>query len=273
MRKRSFFFICLCLLILPNTYAYSYKTISYINEISEAAQNADQETLVVFDVDNVISAPSDLIGRPKARNVRRAIFKEYEQKYGKDRVVHIHSFYYLRASEEFVEQEIKEIILRLQQRKIPSLALTAMGTEKFGNIEDPMHLRVSRLKEKGIVFSFANLEKRILWEDEAGYESGVIFAGKQSKGQALKYFLENVIKWKPKHIIFIDDNTDYLNSVHEMCDNLAIQFTGFYYKASVFDQDQELSPEVARLQLKTLDEQKIWIPDSETHKMIEEERK
>lgn len=180
--KRFLVLICLWLTILPNAYADSRLTISYIMEISEVVQNADQDTLVVFDVDNVISAPSDLIGRPKARPVRRAVFKEYEQKYGKDRVVHIHSLYYLRASEEFVEKEIKEIILGLYARKIPSIALTAMGTGKFGNIDDPMHLRVSRLKEKGIVFAFENLNKRILWDDEAGFESGVIFSGKQSKG-------------------------------------------------------------------------------------------
>jgi hypothetical protein len=256
------FFLKIC-------YAEGLKEISYIQEITPYLETLDQDSLVVFDVDNVISAPSDLIGRPKARPVRRAIFKEYEQKYGKDRVVHIHSLYYLRASEEFVEQAIKEIILKLQIRKIPSLALTAMGTGKFGNIEDPMHLRSSRLKEKDIVFAFENLDKRILWEDEAGYESGVIFSGKQSKGQALQYFLENIAHWKPKHIIFVDDNPEYLNSMHEMCSRLKIKFTGFHYKAAVFDKDKELSPEIARLQLKTLDEQGVWIPDDEAHKQIE----
>jgi len=273
MMKRLFVLICLYLIVLPNSYADSGLTISYIHEISEAVQNADQDTLVVFDVENVISAPSDLMGRPKARPVRRMIFKEYEQKYGKDRVIHIHSLYYLRASEEFVEKEIKEIILGLYARKVPSIALTAMGAGKFGNINDPMHLRVSRLKEKGIVFAFENLNKRVLREDEAGYESGVIFSGKQSKGQALQYFLENIAHYRPKHIIFIDDNTEYLNSVHEMCSRLKIKFTGFHYKAAIFDQDQELSPEVARLQLKILDEQEIWIPDFEAKKIIQEGRK
>jgi hypothetical protein len=260
-------------MILQNSYADPNKIISHIQEISKAVQNADQDTLVVFDVDNVISAPSDLIGRPKARGVRQAIFKEYEQKYGKDRVVHIHSLYYLRASEEFVEKEIKEIILGLYARKVPSIALTAMGTRKFGNIDNPMHLRLSRLKEKGIFFTFEHLKKRILWDDEAGYESGVIFSGKQPKGEALQYFLENIAHWKPKHIIFVDDNPKYLNSMREMCNRLEIKLTGFHYKAAIFDQDQELSPEVARLQLKTLDEKEVWIPDCEAKKIIKKGRK
>ncbi len=127
-----------------------------------------------------------------------------------------------------------------------------MGIGKFGNIDNPIHLRVSRLKEKGIVFAFENLNKRILWNDEAGFESGVIFSGKQSKGEALQYFLENIAKWKPKHIIFVDDNPEYLNSMREMCNTLKIKSKGFHYKAAVFDQDKELSPEVAKLQIKTL---------------------
>ncbi len=271
--KRLLALICLCLIILPNSYADSTLTISYIQEISEAVQNADQDTLVVFDVDNVISAPSDLIGRPKARAVRRAVFKEYEQKYGKERAIHIHSLYYLRASEEFVEKEIKAIIHGLYVRKVRAIGLTAMGTGKFGNIDDPMYLRVSRLKEKGIVFAFENLNKRILWDDEAGFESGVIFSGKQSKGQALQYFLENIADWKPKHIIFIDDNPEYLNSIYSMCSNLGIKFTGFHYKAAIFDQDKNLSPEVAKLQIKTLDEQGVWVSDFEAKKIIEAGRK
>ena len=51
------------------------------------------------------------------------------------------------------------------------------------------------------------------------------------------------------------------------------KFTGFHYKAAVFDQDEELIPEIARLQLKTLDEKEIWIPDFEAKKIIKEGKK
>lgn len=273
MIKRYFVFILVCLSVLQNSYADSYKTISYIQEMSEVLYNTDQDTLVVFDVDNVISTPADLIGRPKARAIRRAIFKEYEQKYGRERIEHIHALYMMKGNGGLVEPNIKEIIAELQQRKIPTIALTAMGAKKWGNIDDLMEWRIFRLKQKGISFAFKNLKKRILWDDEAGYESGIIFSGKQSKGVTLQYFLENIAYYQPKHIIFIDDNTKHLNSVSEMCNRLKIKFTGFHYKAAVFDQDQELSPEIARLQIKALDEKEIWISDSEARKIIEEERK
>jgi hypothetical protein len=57
--------IYLCLIVLQHICADSGLTISYIKEISEALKNADQDTLVLFDVDNIISAPRDLIGDRK----------------------------------------------------------------------------------------------------------------------------------------------------------------------------------------------------------------
>lgn len=195
------------------------------------------------------------------------LFKEYEQQYGKERIKAIHSLYWLKTTEDFVEQDIKKIILNLQKRKIPTIALTKVGTEKYGYINDPMTLRTSRLKEKGIIFSFGKLNERIIFGDDSGYNSGIIFAGKQSKGETLKYFLENIALWKPQHIIFIDDRVKHLESVNNICEKIGIKFTGFHYKAAVFDTDNDLSPEVARFQLKTLDEKQIWIPDSQAVKL------
>lgn len=268
MIKRFFIFICLYSIILQNSYADSYKKISYIKEISEAVKNANQNTLVVFDVDYVIFTPPDLIGRPKGLKIRNEIYKDYY----KEERNNIHSLYYLKTSEEFVEKEIKEIILDLYEHRIPTVALTAVGAGRFGNIDDSVNLRVSRLKEKGINFSFENSNKRILWNDDSAFEAGVIFSGKQPKGEALQYFLENIIQWKPKHIIFVDDKLEHLKSVHEMCNKLEIKFTGFHYKAAVFDLDQELNPEIAKFQLKTLYEQKILIPDSEAKKIIKKDK-
>ncbi len=129
--KRLFVLICLCLIILPNSYADSRLTISYINEISDAVKNADQDTLVVFDVDNVISAPSDLIGRRKAWAVRRAIFKEYEQKYGEERVKRIHDLYMMKGNGGLVKSVVKEIIITLQQRKNPKHSTYGNGHRKI----------------------------------------------------------------------------------------------------------------------------------------------
>jgi hypothetical protein len=75
--------------------------------------------------------------------------------------------------------------------------------------------------------------------------------------------LKNVVKWKPKKIIFVDDNADYLKSVSYMCEENSIEFIGFQYLAEVFNQDKEINPEIAKIQIKILDEKQIWLQDNE----------
>jgi hypothetical protein len=251
-------YLFLLIFTISKAYAEPYSEINHIRDISQVTDKADKDTLVIFDVDYVISSPIDLIGRPKANKIKNMIFKEYEQQYGKARINAIHSLYWLKTTEDFVEQDIKEIILNLQKRKIPTIALTKVSREKYGYINDPMTLRTSRLKEKGIIFSFGKLNERIVFGDDSGYNSGILFAGKESKGMVLKYFLENIAHWQPKHIIFTDDRAEHLASVNDTCND----------KAAVFNKDNDLSPEVARFQLKTLDEKQIWIPDSQAVKLV-----
>ena len=119
------------------------------------------------------------------------------------------------------------------------------------------------ISDKVITFIYPLHNKRVLWQKEAGFEKGIVFSGKQSKGEALGYFLKNVVKWKPKKIIFVDDNTDYLKSVSYMCEENSIEFIGFQYLAEVFNQDKEINPEIAKTQIKILDEKQIWLQDNE----------
>jgi hypothetical protein len=148
-----------------------------------------------------------------------------------------------------------------------------MGAGKFASIDDPMSLRVDRLRQNGIIFSFENLYKRVLWSDNAGYDSGVIFSGRRSKGDALRYFLDNIAKYKPQRIVFVDDNVAWLKSVNSMCEQMGINFVGFHYKAAVFDKDEELCPEVAKFQLQMLYEKGVWMDDDEARKIVAERKK
>jgi Asp/Glu/hydantoin racemase len=76
------YLILLLSLSIQSAYANQFTVIVLIRDIIPILEKADKNTLVVFDVDNVISTPADLIGRPKARKIRQEIFKEYENKYG-----------------------------------------------------------------------------------------------------------------------------------------------------------------------------------------------
>lgn len=265
-------FLVLILVFAANLcHAHKIIPISYIKEIIPYLENCNSSDLVIFDVDNTISAPVDLIGRPKARAIRRKIFDNYKKEFGIERVKKIHSLYMKYGTSALVEDDIKDIITKLQSKKIPTIALTAKTTEKFSTISDPIKWRLRKLKEKGINFYFNNINNRFLWENKSGYESGVIFSGKLSKGNALVKFFKTV-NWKPNNIIFIDDNVDYLKTVQKVCTDLNIEFLGFHYEAAIFSQDPLISLEVAKLQIDTLDKKQLWLSDSEALKIIEKRK-
>jgi len=48
-----------------------------------------------------------------------------------------------------------------------------------------------------------------------------------------------------------------------MCEENSIEFIGFQYLAEVFNQDKEINPEIAKIQIKILDEKQIWLQDNE----------
>ncbi|BBB57008.1 hypothetical protein MPCS_01005 [Candidatus Megaera polyxenophila] len=48
-----------------------------------------------------------------------------------------------------------------------------------------------------------------------------------------------------------------------MCEENSIEFIGFQYLAEVFNQDKKVNSEIARVQIRILDEKQIWLQDNE----------
>lgn len=248
------------------TSAISWKKITNITQIQSVLQNADAETLVVFDVDYVIIAPKDLLGRPKAKSVRQPIFQEYKDQYGKKRVQEIWINYMIQGERELVEPEVKNIIDNLKADQISTIALTAIGTQPVGPVQDPIKQRLQDLNQQGISFNFVKASKAKQWAHDSGFYQGIIFSGKQDKGEALQYYIEHIHTTKIKQVVFVDDDERNVESVIKMCEELGLECHGFHYVAEVFEKDPPLNPELARLQIKTLDQQKIWMPDEKAKK-------
>ena len=60
--RKYLILILLLSLSIQSAYANQFTVIVLIRDIIPILEKADKNTLVVFDVDNVISAPADLIG-------------------------------------------------------------------------------------------------------------------------------------------------------------------------------------------------------------------
>lgn len=157
--------------------------ITSIVQIEQELQAADQTSLVVFDIDNVLLMTTD----------------------------HCEA----RFTSQFIPVENKTvaIVKNLQERHVPVIALTASGTTF-----EICRWRIGNLQQIGLDLSGSFLSQEFCLDQFyyfygccPVFSQGILCAGRVPKGQALTAFLDKV-EWKPSKVIFIDDL--YLNCMH-----------------------------------------------------------
>ena len=237
----------------------------------------DENSLVLFDVDETLIIAQDAILQPRAQPLLERCVKKilenpkfvntvnYEQTYLLSQILSKMKF-------NLIEPQSVDLIYELQDRGIRTIALTAMRTGSFGIIPNMEDWRIQQLKELGITFTsaFSNYPYFALPPID-GYcpvfKQGVLCADRYSKGKTLLAFLEQV-KWKPYRIVFIDNKWSFLKSVEKALKNTGIEFIGFYYKGAD-SYPQNLDRKVVDFQFQRLLEQGEWLSDKEVQVLLE----
>lgn len=93
------------------------------------------------------------------------------------------------------------------------------------------------------------------------FNSGVLYSSGHSKGEILTEFLQK-LSWKPKKVIFVDDEIVYVQSVIACLDKEGISCLGIHYTAAN-DVSYDLNLEQARFQINYFIEHDIWLGDEE----------
>jgi hypothetical protein len=128
----------------------------------------------------------------------------------------------------------EKIINLLQNKNIPVVGLT--------NRSRPiLDKTVSQLSNLGINFNKTSLYKDdldIALNFVGKYSNGIIFCGSNDKGGMLFKFFD-LINYKPKKIIFIDDKLKYVESVEKASNERDIEYVGIRY--SFQDSKKDLS--------------------------------
>ena len=88
-----------------------------------------QDSLVIFDVDEVLITPSsqDDLRHPYRDRLLQSIFNRIKPL----EIELLKSIIFLNAKQVLVESRITEIFEKLKSHKIPAIALTTMGTGKL----------------------------------------------------------------------------------------------------------------------------------------------
>ena len=112
-------------------------------EVQSIIDKSDINTLIVFDIDYTFITPKDLVLRPNGRTIRHEIMGQIKQSMGVDYLIDHHSLITLQAQTEIVEPDTSAYIHELQSNGYKVIALTAMGTSRFGLIESQEDLRIN----------------------------------------------------------------------------------------------------------------------------------
>lgn len=282
--KKTAFFLSALLAMLGAKIEAKIDQIESIEVLEEKVQQLPKDSLVVFDVDEVIFTDQDAILKPVGDPLKFQIFNERYAKADtqseKDLTTIILSLPLTLAKKELVESRTPQLIKKLQEKGIKVIALTSCPTRPFGIIKDFEKWRLGHIDDFGIDFSksFPD-QKRFVFENITSYNvpppvynQGVIFAEGFSKAAVLSAFLQK-INYKPSEVVFIDDMFSNLQQMQDKLAILRIPFHGFYYVKVEKDSAGGIDEEIARFQFDYLFKNQKWLSDQEAKNLIESQKK
>lgn len=185
-------------------YTETIKEIVSIKQAQNELERADENTLVVFDIDKTLLVSDVPIS-----------FMDQEIKF------------------DSVEKETVEIIRNLQSRGVPIIALTHSGSTP-----EICRWRVDNLQQIELDFSnsFALKEFEfdklpMIFDAYPSFYRGILCTGGIAKGVLLAAFIQR-IGWLPHKVIFFDDQFQFCLNVHLEMSQRGIPVQCYWYRAA-----------------------------------------
>lgn len=242
-----------------------------------ALKDVDEDTLVMFDVDETLITAEDCILRTSSRPISEKYLNNIlrDPKIvppGKYPEHYLHSKVLLQMRFQPVDARLPEIIRSLQQNNIKTIAFTKMEAGSYGILPSLADWRVAHLKQNQYDFSeaFPDIGATDIgfFLSRGYFKEGVLFSNKNEKGPVLISFLKH-IKWRPKKIIFLDDRKDYHQSVEKALENSKIEYVGLHYTAAA-DHASKVDEKLAKFQYMHLALHGEWLSDKEAKEAMKE---
>jgi len=243
---------------------YSFTTVTKILEL------VNKDTLIIFDVDDVLIIPNS--DNDFKHPCRAQLWQDLKNRLSTEKIEILQSSVMSTIKRNLVEPRIVQAFAYLQSQHIPTIALTAMGTGRFGIIKKMEDIRIKELNDVGISFLpstplkgeklAAELENtNMICSDCKGVpmlKSGIIFTAGVDKGVVLDYMFSKY-NYYPKTIVFVDDSINNLESLRKLCIKLKIDFHGFHYVAVSLMSMQVIDENLEKLRFKILELECSWV--------------
>lgn len=246
-------------------------------QAADALAQADQKTLILFDVDETLIMPASIAMRSATKEKHKQWLKQTIDTIFNS-LPHPQDYYFDNwdMSEQpfmLIEPSIVATIASLQERGITTLGLTLASSGTIGRFI-PLYpeFRHNTLHDLGINFDKSNLTNITftnLTENKGTHPmlyKGILYANLGSKGAVLGAFLDT-LSWKPHTVIFFDDS---LKRIHEVRNELCkrkIPCICYHYKGAEHVPG-ELDKNIALLQFNYLAEHEQWLSDDEAQELL-----
>lgn len=202
--------------------------------LSSICKGADSQTLVIFDMDNVLTDQerafqSDLYDQIK--NIVSDYKKVFKNLSPADQEKIKCEQWLIPV--QLVDDCMPKLIKTIQSRGVKTLMLTSNPCGKLGSLESIEELCISRLEHFGIDFSKSWNISELRLRDEENKSLGIFYKGGiftlTAKPLALKSFLKQIPNCKFTKIIFIDDKKENLEKMLNFSKIQNLNYIGIEY--------------------------------------------
>lgn len=218
------------------------------DEVLRLLRDADENTLVLFDCDNVLisldySVPT-ANQAPDMDCLNDVLENEEEEKkesLKQTLTMEVGAF-------SLMSEKWKGLIDDMKEKGTKVAVLTSYPVGKFGNFSIRFEdVRKCELKAFGLEFQsfWPNVGKKEFQEleglnvpafdrqrhsDTPVFEDGIIFAGNVKKDDVLRTFFQHFPEYNFRKVIFIDDCLGHINGIDALCKNNNIPYLGICYR-------------------------------------------
>ena len=204
-----------------------------INQMHEMRSHLKPDTLIIFDIDNCLIEPQQLLGSDQWGSYQ--IEKYQKEGLSKDEALQKVSFEFISIQNITevvpVEKTTPAFLKDLQKKNYAIMAVTgrapemaALTIKQLASVD--IHLSPTAPSKEEILFkSDQTLLKSFPW---VLFKEGILFTARMDKGVALFTLLKK-LHYTPKRILVIDDKPSCLTQVHESCKERNIPCIGLRY--------------------------------------------
>lgn len=219
-----------------------HSAIIEVEHFQEVPLHVKKETLVIFDIDDTLLIPVQMLGCDE--------WYLHRLKQGQRAGLSAHAAFEKALNEweairfltkmEIVEPESDKIVHSLQDQNYCVMGLTTQGLALATKT-------VQQLKENRFDLSLTAPSKEDHYFSIGGhgvlYRRGILFTSGTSKGESLFALLDK-LEIKPERIVFLNDKASHIKDIEQVAEKRGVEFLGLRYAYSD-SRKKAFSPEIA----------------------------